>query len=107
VDRADVFATESGFVLALSSSGSSAHPMRRYLFRWQRIKACPIYEEFGAVWGEYGYRRNAHADMDDRGGTVAWEVWHWPSNTVEPDWFHAIDAIREARRLALAETTKR
>jgi hypothetical protein len=60
-------------------------------FGWQRLKACPIYAEL-VIRGDYGYRGNPHADEDDRGGHVAWEVWHWPSNTVESDWFTASDA---------------
>jgi hypothetical protein len=71
-------------------------------FYWQRVKACPVYPELLAVWGEYGYRRNDDADEDDRGGHVAWEVWHWPSNSVESDWFTQADATREARRLYAA-----
>jgi hypothetical protein len=42
--------------------------------------------------GEYEYRYNPHAEQDDRGGTVAWEVWHWPTETVMSDWFTATDA---------------
>jgi hypothetical protein len=72
-------------------------------FMWQRRKVCPIYPEFEAVWGEYGFRRNDAADEDDRGGHVAWEVWHWPTNSVESDWFTYFDAMMGTRRLAAAK----
>ena len=71
-------------------------------FGWQRLKACPLYDEL-TVRGDYGYRMNTQADEDDRGGHVAWEVWHWPSGTVESDWFTASDAasaILELGRVA-------
>jgi hypothetical protein len=68
-------------------------------FFWQRREVCPVYGALHVVWGDYGVYRRDNADEDDRGGTTAWEVWHWPSNTAESDWFTLSDAIREARRL--------
>lgn len=73
-------------------------------FWWQRVKVCPIYRELvkWGRWGDYGVYKRENADEDDQGGTTAWEVWHWPSNTTESDWFTYIDAILEARRLYAA-----
>jgi len=72
-------------------------------FGWQRVKACPYYPTFWLRHGSYGVRLNEHADEDDRGGHTAWEVWHWPSNTVESDWFTFADAVRACRGLYAAE----
>lgn len=79
----------------------SALSTAQFPFLWQRVKVCPVYPEL-TVWGDYGFRRNDDADEDERGGHTAWEVWHWPTNSVESDWFTQIDAIRETRRLHAA-----
>jgi hypothetical protein len=70
-----------------------------YPFLWQRVKVCPIYPEFVVVRGDYGLRLNRDAEEDDRGGHIAWEVWHWPSNTAESDWFTVGDAWRAMAEL--------
>ena len=49
---------------------------------------------------EYEVRLNTAADVDERGGHVAWEVWHWPTETVDSDWFKASDAYRRVLTLA-------
>jgi hypothetical protein len=72
-------------------------------FLWQRLKVCPVYGALSVVWGSYGVYRRENADEDDRVGTTAYEVWHWPSDTAESDWFTYSDAIREARRLYAEE----
>lgn len=81
-----------------ASSGVALRTGRTLPFYWQRIAACSVYDELHCL-GDYGVRRNPDADEDDRGGHVAWEVWHWPSGTVESDWFNARDAYRECVRL--------
>lgn len=65
-----------------------------FQFSWQRLAACSVYGELH-VFGAYGVRLNTEAEEDDRGGHTAWEVWHWPSGTVESDWFTASDAYGE------------
>jgi hypothetical protein len=59
----------------------------------------PYYKGHRPAGSEYEVRFNRHAEEDDRGGHVAWEVWHWPTETVESDWFTATDAYNECLRL--------
>lgn len=84
----------------------NSHQMKSaadFPFRWQREEVCPVYAHFHVEWGSYGVLKRVNADEDDRGGTTAWEVWHWPTNSAESDWFTYADAIKEARRLYAAE----
>lgn len=74
-------------------------PTRDFSVGWHYTEACPVYGELH-VLGEYGVRLNTDADEDDRGGYTAWEVWHWPTNSCESDWFGPADAYRECVRLA-------
>lgn len=90
------------FELRSAEAPLSWHSSDDFPFGWQRIKACPLYPDFLMVRGDYGLRLNRDADEDDRGGRTAWEVWHWPSNTVESDWFTAADAWREIGELHAA-----
>ena len=83
---------------------SDQNPARRDWPHWRYKQLCPVIGELHLL-GEYGVRLNTQADEDDRGGHVAWEVWHWPTNSVESDWFLASDAYHECRRLHEARET--
>jgi hypothetical protein len=90
-------------VRASCEAGREHRKASDYPFLWQRVQVCPHYPAFCLRHGSYGVRLNEHADEDDRGGHMAWEVWHWPSNTVESDWFMLSDAIKACRELYAAE----
>lgn len=69
-----------------------------------RLYAGYVNPNGSARFGSYEVRLNLHADEDDRGGHVAWEVWNWRIGAVESDWFTAPDAHVECLRLADEES---